>query len=175
MEGKVKIKGLKEAMTAMRAAFPDNPEQQRRLLNTTISGAARDTILPMAKSLADQGDGSGALSEALAPRAVSKSRARLRGKTASVQITPVRANRKATALYINHYYTRHGRSPKTDIVTSGIRHGHLIEFGTVKQAARPFLWPAARSRKGAYINVFAKVLRKKTEAAVRRKRKKVRV
>lgn len=171
MEGVAKIKGLDDAMAAMRAAFPNNPEQQRRLLNQAMSGSARKSIIPVAKQLAYQGDSSGALSEAIAPRAMSKSRARRRGKTAAVEITPVRTNRKAIALYINHYYTQRGQTPSANIVTSGIRHGHLVEFGTRHNAAQPFLWPAATSQQGKYVNSFSVFLRKRTEAAVRRRAK----
>ena len=168
MEGSVKIKGLDAAMKAMGEAFPSNPEQQRRLLNQAQSGSAKKSIVPIAKDLALTGDSSGALSESIGVRAVSRSRALRKGVTSSVQVTPVRSNRKAIALYIQHYYNRVGRAAPTGIVTSGIRHGHLVEFGTVKAAAKPFLWPALTAGKAQYIREFSTFLKKKTEAAVRR-------
>ncbi len=174
VDGVVRIKGLDAAMAAMRAAFPKNPEQQRRLLNQTMSGAARKSIIPVAKQLARQGDGSGALSEAIAPRAVRRSKANAAGATARVDITPVRSNRKAMAMYINHYYTRLGKIAPAKVLTRGIHYGHWVEFGRRHQgvSGRPFLWPAAVSERGKYISVFAKILKKKVEAAVRRKAKK---
>ncbi len=173
----VKIEGLDEAVAAMQAAFPTDAKQQRRLLNSAMSGAARPTIIKTAKELALIGDGSGALSQAIKPRAVSLSRSRAEGVPARVQITPVRGDRKAIAMYIDHYYNRKGLAAPAHIVTSGIRHGHLIEYGHVAKgggfvAARPFLWPALKSQASAYISRFAKTLEKKVAAAVRRRRRK---
>lgn len=169
MDATVKIEGLEDAMRAMRAAFPKDPEQQRRILNQSISFAARRSIIPIAKQLAQQGDGSGSLAEAIAPRAVSRARALARRMTASVQITPVRSNRKAMAMYLAYY-----RRNSAKQVVSGIRHGHLVEFGHRTRdggfvAARPFLWPAAQRGTPQYRRAFAASIRKKTEAAVRRK------
>lgn len=176
MELAAKIEGLEPALAALRAAFPDSPRRQRSLLNQTMSGAARKTIIPMAKQLARQGDGSGALSEAIAPRAVSLSKALARGKSAIIEITPVRSNRKAMAMYIAHYYTARGKTASAKLVTSGIRHGHLVEFGHATRgggfvSARPFLWPAGTAGAGDYRRLFADMLRRKIEAAVRRKRR----
>lgn len=168
MDGKGEIKGLREAMRAMAAAFPKNPEQQRRLLSAAMRGAAKNTILRNAKLFALAGDGSGALSESLGIRTQSRRKVLTRLIGAGVQIAPVRNNRKAMALYINHYYTQRGRTPPAHIVTSGIRHGHLVEFGTKHSAASPFLWPAAQSAIMPYKNQFSVFLKKRTEAAVRR-------
>lgn len=169
MDMQVRIEGLEEALAAMRAAFPDNYEQQRRLLNQAMAGSAKKSFIPMAKQLARRGDSSGALSESIAARAASRSRSLQRSMTAFVQVTPVRFNRKAIAMYVQHYYTRLGKNPGTKVVTSGIRHGHLVEFGTRHSPAQPFLWPAATAQRGKYIAEFAGFLRKKTEAAVRRR------
>jgi len=173
MEGSVKITGLKEAMKAMQAAFPKNPKQQRGLLNSAMRAAAKGTMLSTAKSLALRGDGSGALSESLGIRV--QSRAKMRTKAlvaAGIELVPIRDNAKAMALYINHYYTARGKTTPAKVVASGIRHGHLVEFGTVKTSARPFLWPAAQAGSAGYITKFSAVLKKKTEAAVRRRAKK---
>jgi len=168
MQVSFKVVGLKSALNAMTKAFPKNPEQQRKLLNQALSGAARQTIIPMAKSLALQGDGSGALSESIKPRAVRKSRALAKGVAASVEITPVRSDRRAMARYINYYYTSRGKVAPADLLTSGIRHGHLVEFGSKNNAARPFLWPALQAQARNFQRAFGRFLKKKTEAAVRR-------
>jgi hypothetical protein len=168
----VKVEGLEQAMKAMQAAFPQNESRQRGILNASMRAASRDTILADAKRRARVGDGSGALSEALGIRAVSKRKLRMRRAVAGVEIAPIRSSMKAMAMYINYYYTQRGRTAPAKMLSSGIRHGHLVEFGSVNNAANPFLWPAARSQNSDYIGRFASDLRKKTEAAVVREAKK---
>ncbi len=169
MEVTAKIEGLEAVLRTMEQAFPKNAKVARSLLNQTMSGSSRKSILPMAKSLALIGDGSGALSQSLAPRAVSASRARRKGKSASVEITPVRYDKEAIAKYTRHYY-KGGTTVAR--VAEGIRHGHLVEFGTVRSQAYPFLYPALRAGKSAYIGLFAQTLEKKIMARVRREAKK---
>jgi len=164
----IKIEGLEQAMKALRAAFPDDAKTQYRVLNSTISAAARPTMLKTAKQLALQGDESGALSESLGLRYQSKSKIRAKRLAGGVEIVPVRHNKKAMALYIQHYYNAKGIAAPMKTITSGIRHGHLIEFGTKHHAARPFLWPAVRAQWGAFNARFASDLKKKIEQAVRR-------
>lgn len=175
----VKIEGLDQALRNIREAFPDEPKEQRKLLTASMSGAARKTFIPMAKSLALQGDGSGALSESIKPRAVSLARARLKGAAAAVEITPVRSDRRAIAKYIAYYYASRGRSAPASLASNGLRYGHLVEFGFkhkrggVEIAGRPFLWPAAAAQKTAYVNEFAKSVKSKIAARLRlRARKK---
>lgn len=173
MQMAFEVKGLDNALAAIRAAFPRDPEQQRRILNQSMSAAAKKVIVPMAKQLALVGDGSGALSEAIGVRAVSKRRALAKGMAASVEVTPVRSNRKAMALYIAHYYTARGRTAPAKMVTSGIRHGHLVEFGTKKgMRARSFLGVSGEAQRGAYVSAFSASVSKKIEAAVRRRARK---
>jgi hypothetical protein len=162
----VKIEGLEQAMKAMQAAFPNNESKQRGLLNSAMRAASKNTILADAKQRARRGDGSGSLSEALAIRAANRRKLRNRGAAAGIEILPVRSSMKALAKYIQFYYTQRGRTPPASIMTSGIRHGHLVEFGSLNNPANPFLWPAAQSQNSAYINRFAADLRQKTEAAV---------
>ena len=142
MEGKAQIVGLKEAMKSLQAAFPDNVKVQSQIINGAMGGSARKSFLPVAKQLAMRGDGSGALSESLGVRAQKASRRK--GKAGGMEVVPVRSNRKALAKYINFYYTARGKTPPANILTSGIRHGHLVEFGVPRKgiAANPFLWPA---------------------------------
>ena len=196
MEGSAKIHGLKDAMAAMRAAFPANPEQQRRMLNQAMSGAARKSIIPIAKQLALQGDSSGALSEAIAPRAISRRRALARGMAAGVEITPVRHNRKAVSKYIQYYYNRQGIAAPMEVAISGIRHGHLVEFGYKTRGsgkkggflgslfgggggssgthvgAQPVMGPALQAGRAEYVRKFSTTLKRKVELAVRRRARK---
>ena len=171
--GKVKIEGLKEAVSAMENAFPKDPKTQQRLLNRTISAAARPTIMRAAKLLADQTDGSGALSDSIQPRAISRGKALARRVAASIEITPVRKSPRAIAKYVQFYY-KAGTS--MDVILFGLRHGHLVEFGFHHPngedvAARPFLAPAMSNHQ-AYVSRFAKILRRKIELEVNRRRKK---
>ena len=172
MEVAVKITGLKEATRAMQAAFPKDAKKQAGLLNSAMRTAGKNTILASAKRRALQGDGSGALSESLGFRATAVRVRTARQVAASVYIAPIRFNRKAMMMYINHYYTKRGKIPSAWLIGSGIRHGHLAEFGSKNNAARPFLWPAGQSQQGAYVGRVAGDLRKKIAAAVRRKAKK---
>ena len=172
MQFKAKIVGLEDAMAAMQAAFPKNPAQQKRLLNSGMRRAARNTILPSAKRRALRPDSSGALSESLGIRTQRVGKTRAKGVAAGIEITPVRANLKAMAMYINFYYTMRGKIAPAKMITSGIRHGHLVEFGSKNNAAHPFLWPAAQSRKRSYVNRFAKDLKRTIALAVRRRARK---
>jgi hypothetical protein len=168
-----KIEGLEDAMKAIAAAFPSDPKKQKSLLNSSMRQASTATILKQAKILAMQGDGSGALSEALGIRAQGARKLRAKSLAAGIEIAPIRSNRKAMAMYINHYYTSRGRNAPAKMVASGIRHGHLVEFGSVNNApARPFLYPAATSQTNAYVSRFANDLKRKTEKAVKRAAKK---
>lgn len=170
MEATAKIKGLDEAMKAMQAAFPDDYKQQSRLVNGAMGGSARKSILPISKQLAMVGDGSGALSESLKVRA--QKAKKQKGKAGGMEVVPVRHDKKALALYISHYFTSLGRNAPANIISTGIRHGHLVEFGTVKKSARPFLWPSAVSGKATYVSLFAGELKKRMESAVKRAAKK---
>ena len=172
MEAGARVEGLDAALKAMQAAFPRDAKKQKQILNSSMRASANKAILPAAKRNALQGDGSGALSEALGIRNTKARKLRQSGVPAGVEIVPVRANMKAMALYIAHYYTAQGRTPPAGILSSGIRHGHLVEFGSVNNSAQPFLWPAASSGHGAYVRGFAAEMQKKTEAAVRREARK---
>lgn len=160
MEMNSSVRGLDEAMKAIGEAFPNNPREARTILNGGMRRAASRTILAEAKQRALEGDGSGALSEALGIRAQSRRKIQTRRVVGGVEIVPVRGNLKAMALYINHYYTARGRTPKSGMLLSGIRHGHLVEFGTVEMAARPFLWPAARSQFAPYMQRVAEDMKR---------------
>lgn len=156
-----------KAITAMAAAFPTDPKKQRGILNSSMRSSAAD-MLADAKLRAQAGDGSGALSEALGIRTQSKKKLSTSMAVAGVEIVPIRYNPKAISLYQNYY---HG-GKISGFKINGIRHGHLVEFGSKNNTARPFLWPAAQANESGYIKKFSVELTKKTEAAVRRAAKK---
>lgn len=168
MDGKVKIHGLEEAVNAMEAAFPKDTNKQRSLVNQGLRASAKETILNEAKSRAYSGDSSGALAESLGIRNIPKRRLKAR-RVAGVYIAPIRFNTKAMKMYAD-YYRKNSNSLRK--VVDGIRHGHLVEFGTRHSAANPFLWPAAQSKAQAYLYNVAENIKKKTQAAVKRAAKK---
>lgn len=175
MEGTVELRGLEDALRALQAAFPNDTKQQQRMVHGAMGGSARKSLLPIAKNLAKRGDSSGSLSEALGVR--TQPARKRRGKAGGMEIVPVRHNKKAMALYVQHYYTQRGKAVPAGIFASGIRHGHLVEFGFTHRSgahipAYPYLWPAARSGSQEYRNLFAGELKKRIESAVRRAAKK---
>lgn len=170
MEARASIRGLNDALKAIQAAFPNDVKKQSRMINGAMGGAARKTFLQTAKLLALKGDGSGALSESLAVRAQKASRRK--GKAGGMQVVPVRSSRKALALYINYYYTSQGKIPPASILTHGITHGHLVEFGHAIRGgghvpADSFLW-ASTVRMREYTSLFAGGMKKRIAAAVKR-------
>jgi hypothetical protein len=179
MEGGAKIRGLDDALRTLEAAFPNDPKKQQRMVHGAMGASSRKSFLPIAKQLALRGDSSGALSESLKVR-VQPKRKRI-GKAGGMEIVPVRYNKKAMALYIQHYFTGRGKNPTGSVVIDGIRHGHLVEFGhdlvrggrvIGHVAAQPYLWPAARAGSGKYRAMFADELKKRIESTVRREAKK---
>ena len=172
MEANARLTGLSEAMLALAMAFPNDQKTKQRILHSAMGGAARKTILPVAQQLAKIGDGSGALSSSLGVRVMNKRKRAARGAAGGMELVPIRFKNDAIYDYIHHYYTSRGKTPPADMVASGIRHGHLVEFGSVHNTAKPFLWPAAQAQAGAYTRIFAEVLRKRIAANVKRAAKK---
>ena len=170
MEISAKVEGLEEALAAMRAAFPADPKAQRQILNRAMSDSAVATIVRDAKQHALAGDSSGALSESIGVRPKSLRRVKTSRAVAGVEVVPIRSNLKAMRMYIQHYYTARGRTPKAFMILSGIRHGHLIEFGTVRHGPRPFLWPAAQSQLSPFMQRVAADMQRQIESRVRRAR-----
>lgn len=168
----VKVIGVEQAMKALQAAFPGNPREQRKILNRTMSRSAKKTMVPMAKALALQGDGSGALSESIGVRNASARTVRERKAAGAVEMVPLRYHKKAMAMYIAHYYTSKGKNPDMKFPINGLRHGHLVEFGSKNNSAAPFLAPAANAQMGAYKNLFASEMRSQIEKSVKRQARK---
>ena len=163
----VTVVGVEEAMKALQAAFPQQPRLQRKILNRTMSGAAKKEMVPLAKALASNRDTSGALAESIGVRNASAATVRQRRAGGAVEMVPIRYNRKAMAMYIQHYYTDKGKTAPAFLVVNGLRYGHLIEFGSVNNTAYPFLWPAAEAKAEAYKREFAAVMKVQIERAVR--------
>jgi hypothetical protein len=168
MKGSVELKGLEDALRTMERAFPNDAKIQQQLLHGAMGGSARKSLLPFAKQLAQRGDSSGSLSEALKVRV--RPKRRRSGVAGGMEITPVRYDKKAIAKYIQHYYAAKGKNIPLGGI-DGIRHGHLVEFGTKHHPAYPFLWPATGMSK-QYRQLFAGELKKRIESRVRREARK---
>jgi hypothetical protein len=171
LEATMKVEGLKEAFDVIAKAFPKDPKKQRGILNAGMRSAAKKAIVPAAKQMALTGDSSGALSESITVRATSKKDLRRRGAVAGVKVVPLRSSIKAIQMYAAHYYTSRGLAPPTSLLADGIRHGHLVEFGSVHNNPSPFLLPASKAGRSAFTQIFVADLKKKTFAAIKRARK----
>lgn len=171
MDGKARIQGLDEAMKTLVAAFPMDSKTQKSVLNAAIRKAANPTVVRRAKELALAGDGSGALSAAISARAMSQRKLREKNVSAGIEVVPVRFNPRALALYIQHYFTARGQAVPEGFFRGGLRHGHLVEFGTRNAPARPFMWPALAEQGMAYRAIFTASLRKAIETRVKRARR----
>ncbi len=169
IEFKSKAVGLKQLMDNMARVLPD-PKKQRSMINRSLSYVARREILPQAQQRARAAERSGALAESISVRARSALISRARGRVAMVEVGVNRMDPKAAAIYANHY----GR---TTVITSGIRHGHLVEFGFQPPgnapyvAGQPWLGPATIVNSNTYARHFAGSLKKKLEAHIRRNAK----
>lgn len=94
------------------------------------------------------------------------SRATLFGKqvveAAVVSVGPIRRDSAARAAYTVYYH-------RSRLVT-GIRHGHLVEYGTKHSPAMPFLRPAFDSRAAAVVRGYGLELRTAIDRVARRQK-----
>ena len=171
-----KVLGLQEVMKNIQAAFPKDPNQQRKLIQQGMRASLKNTVLAGVKKRALALGGSGALSESMGLRAIRKARLKTSRAVAGVQIVSVRNNMKAVALYANHYYAAKGKAVPMRLIASGIRHAHLVEFGHETRgggfvAARSFLWPSVQEGRAAYMRGVGTHINRKMESAIKRRGK----
>ncbi len=170
MELRIKVEGMRQLAKNFQSIVPD-PVKARSMLNRSLSYAVRKTILQDAKRNLRSSRASGALEQAVKVRARSRRQALRKGVTASTQVGILRSDPQAAAIYANHY----GR---LSVIESGIRHGHLIEFGFHhKRSDRfipgdPWLGPAAFVNERKTQQLFMASVRRKLELRVRRMKKK---
>ena len=166
----VKMEGVQDVIKAINELYPKNETARRSLLHSGMAGSMRKNMLPTAKQLAAVANRSGALSESLKVRAIAKGRLRFMPARADagVEMVPVRHNHKAVAKYAMYYYVQKGKAPPDRIFASGIRHGHLVEYGSVNNDPAPYLYPAATGGRPGFERDFSTILWKKTKARVQR-------
>lgn len=143
MVDRVPVKGLKELDRAL-----------AKLDKTTgakvLRGALYDATLPMFKAARANAAATGVRGfdvDALAA-AMSRWSRVLKKRTTAVFIGPRTKSKKALALYNDLHDTK----------IKGIRHGHLVEFGSQHGPAQPFLRPAFDSNKRLVVSRFSKRL-----------------
>jgi len=97
------------------------------------------------------------------------------GNITGLWVAPIRNQRKALLQYLSFY----GIPLSGKAANSGIRHGHLVEFGHQVPGGgsvgpRPFLRPALESNKGEVISIFKSTLAKRIDALVTKLNKQAR-
>jgi hypothetical protein len=174
VETGLKVQGLDAAMAAMREIMPNQPKEQQKIINPAMKKSAKATMLAEIKQRALTGPtgnrASGALSESIGIRNQSKRKVMTKRAVAGVEIAPIRNTPKAMAMYVSHYYTQRGRTPHIGILDSGIRHGHLVEWGTVNHGPAPFLFPGVNNNLAPFLQRLAADMRRTMEQRVRRAR-----
>jgi len=180
----VRLAGLEDIERALEQAFPRDPRKQKQVLGGGMRRAAQP-MLTDAKLGALRGDSSGALSDSLGIRSVSKRDQNKYIKTGqgfsvsgiggtaitqALQIVSLRNKKSAIAKYQSYY-----DAPWVE----SIRHAHLVEFGHGvrgnsggRVGPRPFLGPAVDRNARLYVNLLAASVRKSIELAVARAAKK---
>lgn len=165
----VRVEGLKQLEDKLIRLLP--AKTGKRVIERALVVASKPMV-KLAKDFAKKGDTSGALSIAIGPLRGSKASTRQGRKAGTIFIGPRRSNRRAMAVYVDFYFNRTGRSISPAEFQDGIRHGHLIEFGTKRQAKQPFLRPAFDAQARPTVKRFGKVLAKEIDKALAKARAK---
>lgn len=152
----IKVEGLKELEQAL---LKEIPKEARKVLLGGLRDAAQP-MLAMAKGYAKSTDASGALSESLALKTVSAKRTK---HSASILLGPNRMSSTAKAMYLAYY------NQDWDAANDGIRHGHLVEFGTKHSGADPFLRPALDAAGPFFAHGFAGATWKRLASKIKKR------
>ena len=142
----VKVSGLREVNDFLTRELP------AKVAATAIAQALRMAAKPIrdaARSNAVALGGSGALALAISAWRTKKNVKVGTDTAASVEVGPRRGNKAALA----RYYAFYGKKPTPKMLQGGIRHGHLVEWGTKRTAPRRFMQRAfdAQAQNGVAI------------------------
>ncbi len=151
---KVKVLGLRELERKLTQQIPK--KAQAKVVNRALRKAAKPMV-QTARLRARRGK-SNALSIAMSIWQVKK-RTKLRN-FGSVEFGPRRNNKRAIAAYWDFYAAR---TPTASDIINGIRHGHLVEWGTKTTPAHPFMRPALDAHGRQTIADFGKILGREIE------------
>jgi HK97 gp10 family phage protein len=157
----IEVLGLKHLEDVLLRQIPAEARQG------VMVGALKEAAKPIVAA-AKQGysalDGSGSL--AIATSTWRSRRAERHGNHfASVEVGPRRSNRKALAAY----YVYYGRKLTPRALNNGIRHAHLVEWGTARgMRAHRVMTRAFDSQAPAAVKSFTSILGKRIERATAR-------
>lgn len=153
MTERVKVRGLKELDAALAEMGKVAGFKALRMAMMASSRGMFQQAKQNALAVGIRGRDAGASAAAM-----SRSVRKINNKRTQLQMGPKSKHKKALALY-NAY---HG----TDI--KRLRHFHMVEFGTYKDPAQPFMRPAFISKQLDYVNSLRDNLKASIEK-VRRK------
>lgn len=151
----VKVTGVADVVRAFEKVLPIRAQRNATLRTMT---KAAQPIVQGAKARAPSR--SGALAMSIGLRNESASKSKKGNRFARKLLGPIRKDRKAIVAYHSYY---HKRGVSAQQIQAGIRHGHLVEFGTKKMPRHPFLRPAADAGFPGYVREFAGILRRELE------------
>jgi HK97 gp10 family phage protein len=162
----LKVTGIREIVQNLAAL---GPQVSRRIGRGAMSKAMKP-VLASAKGNAARIAKSGSLVAALKTRVQSADQIRRGflgiGNTKDAvrgSVVPVGKDRKALALYSLHYRKKR--------LVRRIRHGHLVEFGTKRSAAKPFMRAAIEQNGQRVVDTLANEMRAGIDRELRRRRK----
>lgn len=164
--GSIKVEGLADldaALVEIGAVMGEKALRQSMLAAVRpMVEAAKVNALAIAKS--------GSLALAMGARFALESKAgaffgfRDIVSAAKVMVGPLYSDRAARAAYTLYYHRGRGRHPISGgRLAVGIYHGHLVEFGTRRSRARPFLRPAFDATAEQVVANFVVELRTRIE------------
>jgi HK97 gp10 family phage protein len=164
MQKGIKITGLNE----LRVALEKLPKEMQRTTETTALREGMKPVLKTARSLAPKGKGdhSGLLKKSIGMN-VRKSRGQV-----TARVGPRSGFKKSLGTKIARV-TKGKRvaGQPYEAFKDPVKYAHLVEMGTSRQPARPFIRPAVESNTGAITEGLAKGYAKGLEKAVRKLRK----
>jgi len=151
---KVKVLGLKELEDKLVRTIP--AKAQTKVLRRALRIASRP-MLNSARSKARRGKSN---SLAIAMSVWNVRQGQRRRTAASIEVGPRRNNKRALVAYYNFYK---GKTPTPQQLINGIRHGHLVEWGTKGTPAHPFMRPAMDAHGQEVIRNFGRILGREIE------------
>lgn len=151
---KVKVDGLKQIEDKLLRLIPKKAQQ--KVLRRGLRKAG-NPMLQHLRAGARRGK-SNSLSIAMRVWNVKKGQTRI--TAASVEMGPKRSDKRAIAAYWS-FYT--GQTPTPAQFLNGIRHGHLVEWGTKHSPAKPFMRPGFDANARTLIARFQKIMGKEIE------------